>query len=53
MSQSIRWKEIRVRQEIYKEILKQTNASSDAGDSNGAEGIEWDETAREVGDLEI
>ena len=52
MSQSVRWKEIRVRQEIYKEILKQTNASSEAGDSNDAEGIRRDKTALEIGDFD-
>jgi hypothetical protein len=52
MSQSVRWKEIRVRQEIYKEILKQTNASSEAGDWNDAEGIGRDKTALEIGDFD-
>jgi hypothetical protein len=52
MSQSVRWKEIRVRQEIYKELLKQSNVGSNGADSNGAEGIGWEETALDVQDFE-
>jgi hypothetical protein len=37
MSESVRWKEYRVRQEIYKERLKQTEISSPEVDSNDAE----------------
>ena len=52
MSESVRWKEIRIRQEIYKEFLKQTDVPSDGADSKGAEGIGWNETALEVNDFE-
>ena len=36
MSESVRWKEYRVRQEIYKEHLKQTETSADRVDSSEA-----------------
>ena len=36
MSESVRWKEYRVRQEIYKERLKQSEASADRVDSSEA-----------------
>jgi hypothetical protein len=52
MSDSVRWKEIRVRQEIYKEFLKQRDVPANGAGSNGAEAIEWNETALEVNDLE-
>jgi hypothetical protein len=52
MSESVRWKEIRVRQEIYKEFLKQVDVSSNGADTNGAEGIGWDETELEAHDFE-
>jgi hypothetical protein len=51
MSESVRWNEIRVRQEIYKELLKQ-KASCNGGDSDGAEGIGWDEAVLEVSEFE-
>jgi hypothetical protein len=37
MSESVRWKEYRVRQEIYKERLRQREISAHEVDSNGAE----------------
>jgi len=37
MSESVRLKEIRVRQEIYKELLRQTKASSNETDANGGD----------------
>jgi hypothetical protein len=36
MSELVRWKEYRVRQEIYKQHLKQTETSAARGDSNEA-----------------
>jgi hypothetical protein len=36
MSESVRWKEYRVRQEIYKERLKQIEKSADRVDSGEA-----------------
>ena len=36
MSELVRWKEYRVRQEIYKEYLKQTEKSTDRADSGEA-----------------
>jgi hypothetical protein len=48
MSESVRLKEIRVRQEIYKEFLKQIDVSPNGVDSNGAEGVGRDETAPEA-----
>ena len=48
MSESVRLKEIRVRQEIYRELLKQTPASPEGADSDGVEALEWDGTALEV-----
>jgi|GEM_PF-5725850 hypothetical protein len=35
MSESVRWKEYRVRQEIYKQRLKETETSADRVDSSG------------------
>jgi hypothetical protein len=37
MSESVRWKEYRMRQEIYKEHLKQTETSADRVDSSEAD----------------
>ena len=34
MSELVRWKEYRIRQEIYKEHLKQTETSADRVDSS-------------------
>jgi hypothetical protein len=36
MSELVRWKEYRIRQEIYKEHLKQTETSTDRVDSSEA-----------------
>lgn len=46
MSESVRWKEYRVRLEIYKESLKQRENSAKRADSNGANRQATDRDAR-------
>jgi hypothetical protein len=45
MSESVRWKEYRVRQEIYKERLKQKETSHHEVDSNDTEPEEVSEVS--------
>jgi hypothetical protein len=45
MSELVRWKEYRVRQEIYKQHLKQLETSAAPGDSNKANPEEQSRTS--------